>query len=188
MLAAAGVVLPAACADPGTGPGDGVAYFPLETGHVWTYAPADPLYGQPFQWQVVERRGDTVTLARPPAGSHPGPVTLVDGVDGVDLLLESGTIVPFYRFTAGTSWVHHDPWECDDGSEWAAVDEGDAIATPAGTFLHTLRLERRSAASCTDAGTTAEWWAPDVGLVRWEELNFYAGGPLTFDLVGHSRR
>ena len=31
-----------------------------------------------------------------------------------------------------------------------------------------------------------EWWAPNVGLVRWEELNFYAGGPIRFELISYA--
>lgn len=104
----------------------------------------------------------------------------------VDLLSEEGAPLPFYRFSVGASWIHRDPWECDDGAEFTTVEEPDPIVTPAGTFHDCIRIERRTAANCTDAGTTFEWWAPGVGLVRWEELNFYAGGPVTFNLVDYS--
>ncbi len=40
--------------------------------------------------------------------------------------------------------------------------------------------------TCTDAGTTMEWWALGVGLVRWDELNFYAGTPIRFLLVDYA--
>ncbi len=187
-LAAAvlGLGLLTGCGDTGTEPVDGVRYFPLTVGNTWTYAPANPLFGGSFQWQVTAMRGDTVTLARPPGGSQSGPVTLLDRVETVDLLRDGVGPVSLYRFTTGSSWVRHDPWECDDGSQWSAVEEPNPITTPAGTFSHTLRIERRSAANCTDAGTMVEWWAPDVGLVRWEELNFYAGGPLAYELISYS--
>lgn len=170
----------------GTGPGPIPDYFPLAAGNRWTYAPEDPWFGAPFEWRVTGRQGDTVRIARPEGGSHPGPVTLLaDGLD-VDLLLEDGAVVPFYRFDVGASWSHRDPWECDDGATLTAVREPDPVVVPAGTFSGTLRVERRTTASCTDAGTMIEWWAPDVGLVRWEELNYYAGGPLVFELVDYS--
>ncbi|MEJ2215473.1 MAG: hypothetical protein P8099_02545 [Gemmatimonadota bacterium] len=143
---------------------DNLRYFPLAVGNTWTYAPENPMYGEPFQWRVTARRGDTVSLARPAAASHPGPVTLLDRTDEVELLLDAG-FGPFYRFSPGASWVHRDLWECDDGATFAVVVEPDAVVTPAGTFTDCIRIERRTTAACTDAGTTMEWWAPGVGLV-----------------------
>jgi hypothetical protein len=187
-LAAAllGLGLLTACGDNGTEPPDGIRYFPLTVGDTWTYAPADPIFGDPIEWRVTERAGDTVTIARSMGASHSGPVRLLDHLEEIDLLLDLGGQGPFYRFTMRSSWTHRDPWECDDMSEWTVVEEPDPITTPAGTFFHTVRIERQSAANCTDAGTMMEWWAPDVGLVRWEELNFYAGGPLAYELVSYS--
>jgi hypothetical protein len=37
---------------------------------------------------------------------------------------------------------------------------------------------------CVDSGTAAEWWAPDVGLVKWTEESF--AGPRTYVLVEFS--
>lgn len=177
------ILLLTACGDAPTGPEESVRYFPLTLGDTWSYAPEDPSFGDTVEWRVTERIGDTVTVLRPPGPSHPGPITLIDGVDVIDLLLPGREKRPFYRFIGDGTWVHHDPWECDDGSTWIAMEEPEPIATPAGTFEHTLRLERRTAATCSDAGTMVEWWAPEVGLVRWDELNFFAGGPITFELV-----
>jgi len=183
-IAVLGLGLLTGCGENGTGPDPDTRYLPLEVGNAWTYAPADSQFGDSFVWHVTARSGDTATLARPSGASHSGTVTLVDHVASIDLLGEgAGTMV---RFVAGSTWIRRDPWECDDGSEWAAVAETNPIETPAGTFTNTLRLERRTAANCTDAGTMMEWWAPGVGLVRWEELNFYAGGPVAFELVGYS--
>lgn len=178
-----GLGLLTAC-DTGTGPEDEGPYFPLAVGNTWMYAPVDPIFGEAFEWQVTERHGDTVTIARP-GPSHPGPVTVLDGVETIDLLGAEGG-QSLYRFTPGSAWVRHEPWECDDASEWEAFVEPNPITTPAGTFTNTLRIERRTTATCADAGTMVEWWAPGVGLVRWEELNFYAGGPLAFELIGYS--
>jgi len=184
-LAALGLGLLTAC-DAVTNPEDEVRFFPLTVGNSWTYAPPDPVFGEPFRWEVTARRGDTVTLARESGPSHPGPVRLLDRVEGIDLLRNDVDAASLYRFTPGSSWVRHEPWECDDLSGWGAVEEPNPITTPAGTFPNTLRIERRTTANCTDAGTMVEWWAPGVGLVRWEELNFYAGGPLAFELVSYS--
>lgn len=185
-IALLGLGLLTGCADDGTGPDADTRYLPLAVGNTWTYAPADPQFGSPVEWRVSARTGDTVTLTRPDGVSHSGTVTLVDHVDAIELLgdvTEAGTMV---RFVTGSTWVRPDLWECDDGAEWAAVEETNPIETPAGTFTNTLRVERRTPANCADAGTMMEWWAPGVGLVRWEELNFYAGGPVAFELVSYS--
>ena len=84
-LAAAGLACLAGCDDAGTGPGESVQYFPLSIGNHWTYAPENPVFGDPFDWTVIQRELDTVTLDRPPGGSHPGPVVLLDHGDDVDI-------------------------------------------------------------------------------------------------------
>lgn len=179
-------MLLAACADSGTAPTEPDPWFPLAQGATWTYAPVDELFGEPFRWRVTDVAGDTVVLDRPAGASHPGPVILIDGGDAIDLVLPGGDVGTFYRFGRDDPWVHRDPWECDDGSTWLVVPEDDPVVTPAGTFRETIRVERRSTANCTDAGTMMEWWAPGVGLVRWEELNAYARGPLVFELTNWS--
>ena len=180
------LALSTGCGETSTAPRSDLQFFPLAVGNTWEYAPDDPTFGESFEWIVTDRRGDTVELLRPRGGSHPGAVTLMDHVSRVDLLLDGERSAPFYRFTPGASWVHRDPWECDDDATVLAVEEPNTVVTPAGAFAHCLRVERRTPASCTDAGTMEEWWAPGVGLVQWEELNFYAGGPVTFRLVGYT--
>lgn len=186
LVAAAALAGVAACGGGGTGPDPEPAYFPLATGNSWTYVPADPRLGDSLQWRVSARHGDTVTVNRPASGSHSGPVTLLDGGRTIRIQVPGGGFEPHYEFVPGASWIHSDPWDCDDGAAWVAVVEPDPIVTPAGTYDGCLRLERRSTASCADAGTMIEWWAPGVGLVRWDELNFFAGGPLTYHLVRYS--
>ncbi len=162
-------------------------YFPLDLGNSWTYAPADTFFGQPFTWEVTYRNGDTATLNRQyPFGSHGGTLTLIDRRNEIDIILDSNASALFYRFKIGEIWDHRDPWECDDSSRWVFTYELNPIITPAGKFYNCIRLERKSAIPCADAGTIVEWWAPGVGLVRWDELNYYVGGPLTIYLKSHS--
>jgi len=163
-----------------------ISYFPLAVGNSWTYAPSDTFYSQPFQFQLTERNGDTVKLVRPPGQSHSGTVTLLDHCDEIDLLLGNQGFVPFYRFTVNNSWLRCDTWECDDSSRWIVVTEPNPIITPAGIFSNCIRIERQSTTPCPDAGTMFEWWAPGVGLVKWDELNYYAGGPLSFYLIDYT--
>jgi hypothetical protein len=108
---------------------------------------------------------------------------LLDRREEIDLLLPNQGPVPYDRFPVVSSRVRRDPWECDDGPDLATVAEPNPVVTPAGTFEDCTRVERRTAATCIDAGTMIEWWAPGVGLVNWEELNFYAGGPPAFYLI-----
>lgn len=164
-----------------------LAYFPLTVGNTWTYIPEDTLLGLPFKWEVINRKGDTVTLTRTYLlGSHGGIISIIDRHNEIDILLHDHGVVPFYRFTIGTMWVHRDTWECDDSSSWVAVRELNPIVTPAGNFSGCIRIERRTGSPCPDAGTVYEWWAPGVGLVRWDELNYYVGGPLTIYLKSYS--
>ena len=54
--------------------------------------------------------------------------------------------------------------------------KNQTLRTPAGTFNDVLRLD--VASQCRDAGTTAIWFAPDVGVIRWEELTIV--GPVRY--------
>ena len=161
-------------------------YFPLELGNSWTYVPADTFYGLPFDWEITNRDDDTVTVTRQNQfGSHGGTIRILDRGEEIDLILNNQLVVPYYRFSVGSTWLHHDTWECDDTSTYIAFAEKDQITTPAGTFSNCIRIERRGTIPCVDAGTLVEWWAPNVGLVRWDEENFYVGGPLTIYLKSY---
>jgi hypothetical protein len=172
-----------ACSESSTGPEELGVVFPLQVGNTWTYEAENPQLADPLHWEVTGRHADTVILSRPQGDAYTGPLTLVDSQDEIEIVLGQMAPQPLYRFKPGASWIRHDPWECDDGSEWTAVREDESIETPAGTFHNTIRLERRSTATCADAGTMFEWWAPGVGLVRWEELNFWNEGTLAFELA-----
>lgn len=178
LLFTALLLLLAGC-DDSTGPA-APDYFPLAEGNTWTYDVSDPRLGVPVTWTVTERRGDTVIVERPPEGSHSGPVTLLDRGTDVDILQDGRAA--FYRFQIDATWVRRDPWECDDGATFTVAVEPEPVITPAGTFHGCLRVERRTTATCDDGGTMIEWWAPGVGLVRWQELNWIAGGTLDREL------
>jgi hypothetical protein len=160
-------------------------YFPLSLGNTWTYAPADTFYGLPFEWEVTERQGDTATLVRPVRPGHSGTIRLLENENNIDIILNNQNL-PNYRFKESEMWVHRDNWECDDSASYIVIKETDTIITPAGKFTDCLRIERRSSIPCLDAGTIVEWWAPNVGLVRWDEMNFYVGGPLIIYLVDYN--
>jgi hypothetical protein len=158
-----GVAPKAGC---GAGPED---YFPITLGTYWVYE--YELFTDSLRWEVVERNGDTATIDRPGASVAPrgGPITVRRSGDGVDLDLPGEGWVEYYHFTSGRSWTHRDPFDCDDGAVYVALEEAGSVVTPAGTFFNCLRIQRVAGNFCADAGTTVEWWAPGVGLVKWEE-------------------
>jgi hypothetical protein len=161
-------------------------YFPLDLGNSWTYMPEDSIYGVPIRWAVTEKYGDTNILMRPCCLTHTVTVKLRVNNNNIDIISKDSHSFPFYRFTEGMSWIHRNPWECDDSLTFVAVKEKDTIDTPAGSFTNCLRLERRTPTPCPDAETMFEWWAPGVGLVKWDELNYYAGGPISYYLKSYS--
>lgn len=161
------------------------SYFPLAVGNHWLYGMEDPVYGDNFSWTVVQMNGDTALVERPwlDVGPQFQPVTVVQ--DGPDYLVRVGESQwdLFYRFMPDSTWAHRSPFDCDDHLVFKTTLDTTTIVTPAGSFRNTLKLERQTTANCADAGVMYEWWAPGVGLVKWEELNFYAGGPITGHLI-----
>ena len=150
-----------------TDPGE---FFPITMGSYWIYA--YELSADSLLWQVIAHVGDTAVIDRPGNSSmpHGGPLTVRLSGDGVELNLSGEGWVEYYHFLPGRSWVHRDPFDCDDFGVYRAERENGMVSTPAGSFFNCLRIERSDYFGCADAGTTREWWAPGVGLVKWEEL------------------
>ncbi|MCZ6795736.1 MAG: hypothetical protein O7J95_19185 [Planctomycetota bacterium] len=148
-----------------------VRYFPLDVGNEWTYQ--SDFSTRTIVASVHSRDGDVVVYqGRGPA------VRLVDRGTEVDIEVPGDGFVPHYRF-AEESWSRRDVDVCDDDREVVVVDRNAAVRTPAGVFEDCLEIAY-GAPRCYDAGTHREWWAPDVGLVKWEEDNI--GGPVTWTL------
>lgn len=147
-------------------------YFPLEVGTAWTYREAR--FGMTRELEVTARDGRIAILE----GRGFPDLKLRDGGEEIDIELGDEGFVLFYRFVPG-SFEHRDPFECDDERR-VDVSRSDPIETPAGRIEDVLRLDFADNV-CSDAGTVTEWWAQEVGLVRWEELNI--AGLLAFELV-----
>lgn len=162
------------------------SYLPLAVGNNWIYGFENNYFGNNFSWTVVQINGDTALLERPQSvGTQCESITIVQ--KGAEYLVQVATDQwdPFYRFIPDSSWIHRSPFDCDDFLIFKAFIENSTIVTPAGNFNNCLRLERQTNSDCSDAGVMVEWWAPGVGLVKWEELNFYAGGPIVGHLVSY---
>lgn len=152
------------------------SYFPLSVGNNWLYGWEDSFYGDNFSWTIVQMNGDTALVERPYAdGPQFVPITVIQ--EGTDYLIKTATSTYelYYRFIPDSTWTHRRPYECDDYLIFKAVLDTTTIVTPAGSFSNCLKIVRQSTSNCVDAGIAVEWWAPGVGLVKWEEINFYAG-------------
>jgi len=59
------------------------------------------------------------------------------------------------------------------------ISRNGTATTPAGSFSNAVEVTFQG--NCADAGTTRQFYAPNIGLVSSEETSF--AGPLKFDLV-----
>jgi hypothetical protein len=83
----------------------------------------------------------------------------------------------------GTSWtlsLAAPELSCLAGSRLTIGARDEVVTVPAGEFHNVVRVDY-SGSLCADAGITAEWFAPGVGLVRRAETTI--AGPLVSDLV-----
>jgi hypothetical protein len=152
------------------------SWFPLDPGTTWSYAP-EGLGGKKVR-QVLFREGDLVRA------SIEGQVVGLRGTpDAVDIEIPGEGLVPFYRF-AESSFVHRDLRGCDDGAKVTAAADLEDVIVPAGTFAGCLLLHFDG--MCIDGGRIAEWWAPDVGLVKWVDASI--AGPRSWVLESLERK
>ncbi len=170
-----------------------LSYFPLREGYRWVYEKTGPSGTTTWQASVVETSGSL-----PGSGFHLltgyflGPPRMVHSdlrgrVTEIDFNGEREYL--WYRLGApvGTTWELE--WApsplmmpipaCIAGSKLQLVSRDETVTVPAGEFHGVVQVEFRS--QCADAGITAEWFAPGVGLVRRVETTI--AGPVTSELV-----
>lgn len=154
-------------------------HFPLEPGNRWTYV--EETYGWKTVITVLALEGDAY---RVDLGGR--QVRIGGPPDAPDIELPGEGFVPYYRFLED-SFIHRDPFECDDRVRVTAASRDEEVQTPAGTFGGCLRLDfgEREGGNCADAGTFTEWWKPEVGLVRWTES--WIGGVRSYVLDAFER-
>jgi len=82
----------------------------------------------------------------------------------------------------GTKWhfVHEGGMPCNSPLLATLVSRTDTVTVPAGTFAHCVKVVY-SEHGCADAGMTAEWFAPGVGLVKRVDTSI--AGPMETVLV-----
>ena len=148
-------------------------YFPLDLGNTWVYT-CEEFPGSEAVVAVTGAADGIYEL------SFSGATIRVGGTpDAIDIELPEEGFVPYYRFQED-SFLHRDFRGCNDNVTLVAASRDDFAETPAGTFTGCLRLEYRDA-HCMDAGTGAEWWAYEVGKVKWVEQSI--AGPRTWVLT-----
>jgi hypothetical protein len=150
-------------------------YFPLDPGNTWTYS--SDIFGGTAVNSVLEV--DETGVARFARRGDFEILRLVESGDDVDIELPEEDLVPFYRF-GEDRFTHRDTFTCTDGTVVTVGSRQDTVKTPAGVFEGCIRLEY-GLGPCSDAGLEVEWFAPDVGLVRWAEQNIV--GSVTWTLV-----
>ncbi len=152
-------------------------YFPLAPGTRWTYG--NERFPQSVRTVTVESLENGVYTV----DYFGNLASLVPVTDGADILLPAEGQQIFYRFAEDT-WLHRDLFDCDDNRIMNVAARDDSVNTPLQTFDQCLRIEY-GFSRCADAGTEVEWWAPEVGRVRWSETTI--AGPITFVLVSFER-
>lgn len=158
-------------------------WLPLEVGNTWLYRPAAAN-------RVNNQESRTITVhGTEKAGSSE---YFKVSYFGREVLLRrepsDGSIVQYdraansekpwlsLRLPVGSTF----PTSIDDCTTTGTIAARDAaVKVPAGAFENVVHVRYRG--NCADAGTTQQFFAPNVGIVSTEESNF--AGPVKFDLA-----
>lgn len=153
-------------------------YYPLDVGNTWTYEEEGrPEAVEPVvRVLAVEEGVATVSLGFT-------EIHIKDRNPELDIEIEGEGFVSYYRFAEG-QFLHRDVLGCDDNRFLVAVSHVDVVETPAGTFTGCLRLDYQDG-PCADGGSFSEWWAPEVGRVRYGEQSIF--GPRFWRLKSFTR-
>jgi len=166
--------------------------FPLREGNTWTYVRKGP--AEVTEWTAAVTARVTAPRVHPSfslEGYFPGTPravrsdpfgTVTERSDGFRDHLWYLLGAP-----AGTSWTLQlapSPLagpipDCVSGAKLTLAARGETLSVPAGEFDRVVRVEWASA--CADAGISAEWFAPGIGLIRRDEVTI--AGIVTSELV-----
>jgi hypothetical protein len=157
-------------------------WFPLEVGNTWLYRPA-PSSRPPGQ----ESRSISVHGKETVAGREYFQVSYF----GREVLLRGepsdGSVVAYDRASNSEQpWISLGlpvgatfPTSINTCTATGTIAARDAAVTvPAGAFNNVVDV--RFQGSCADAGTTRQFYAPNVGLVSTEDTSF--AGPVKYEL------
>ncbi len=170
-----------------------LSYFPLQLGNTWHYARQGAGAVDTWRAAVSERFVSPAGRAYFAIDGYFGPRRLLrtapgnavweynPGIPGDNLVYQLGAPV-------GTTWVLQlEPLpllasplpDCFTGSRLTVGSRSEVVTVPGGVFTDVVRIDWSG--PCADAGITAEWFAPGVGLIKRTEDSFT--GPITSELV-----
>lgn len=170
-----------------------LSFFPLQPGTTWTYERRGPAGTSTWRAEVVADPAATTERGyHRLAGFFPGPARLVrvlpfdivtearpeGGRDTLWYMLRAPARLPWTLELAGTAEPLSGA-ECIDGSRLHVASRDEVVTVPAGEFRSVVKVVFDT--GCADAGITAEWFAPGVGLVRRTEASI--AGEVVSELV-----
>jgi hypothetical protein len=173
-------------------PVNAVSYFPLQVGNHWLYARQGTGVVDTWRSAVSERFVSPVRRVYFALDGHFGPRRLLrstsfNGVFEYNPRSLGDNLVYLLGAPVGTTWVLQlEPLptasplpDCLTGSGLTVGGRTETVTVPAGVFTGVVRIDWSG--PCRDAGITAEWFAPGVGLIKRTEDSFV--GPITSELV-----
>jgi hypothetical protein len=155
-------------------------YFPLDPGRFWVYENLR-FGGREWRNEVLAVGGDGVAQFSERVADN--ILLLKDSGGEIQIQIAEGEFGTFYDFDQ-ESFKHRDVDFCEDGVTASVASRGEAVETPAGTFENCIRIEYFDG-GCADAGVGVEWFAPEVGLVKWEQQSI--AGPVVLVLAEYGR-
>lgn len=169
------------------------SYFPLQPGTYWAFERRGPAGTGTWRAEVVADPATTAERGyQSLAGYFPGPPRLVrvlpfdivtearpeGGRDTLWYMLRAPVGLPWTLELAGTAEPLSGA-DCIDGSRLHVASRNEVVTVPAGRFENVVKVVHET--RCADAGVTAEWFAPGVGLVRRTESSI--AGEVVSELV-----
>lgn len=153
-------------------------YFPVKIGNQWTYA--NGTITKTIAFVDTQRINEKLYFGLAVDENPPVYWFRVLGQQVFIRTSDSDTEYLIYDFSAnrGTS-QSGPPADCEFGGEIVLHSKTDSIATPKGIFTEVFQFIHNP--PCSDAGLLNEWFAPEIGRVKFIENNI--AGAKTFLLV-----
>ena len=159
--------------------------FPLAVGTVWIYG------GSPMEMARTVRILDAEE-------TEDGPIYLWEGFQGkravrktadgkiLELRGEMWGLLFDLGAEEGASWTIEGADDLMNGTTLTVASRAETVAVPYGKYDACVYLKLAPDPGLRDAGVVGMWFAPGVGLVKWEELTF--AGPQTYELANFAYR
>jgi len=159
--------------------------FPLAVGMTWTYG------GSPMEMARTIRIPDAreaedgaIYLWEGVQGTH--AVRKADGGKVMELRGETWGLLFDLGAEEGASWTIEGADNLMEGTVVTVVSRSAEVSVPYGRFDACVYLKLAPDPGLRDAGVLGMWFAPGVGLVKWEELTF--AGAQTYELANFAYR